>query len=209
MKYFKTKKELIDFFSKEYFTSVNYSDYLHRKSKYIDTALDIYDFFGLTKDSVILDYGCAVGHLLNGFSKLGITNLTGVDTSEWAIINSPYKNISMSTDISIISKQLYDLCIVLDVFEHMFDDQIDYVLSNLSAKKILVRIPYRLENETDFHLAVSRKDPSHVNCKTKEKWIEKLESFGYYYVADPIATKTIYNSTGCFCGYFIYVDEGK
>jgi len=203
VKYFKTKKELIDFFSEEYFTSVNYSDYLHRKSKYVNTASDIYNFFGLTKYSIILDYGCAVGHLLNGLSNLGMQNLTGVDTSKWAIANSPYKDISMSTDISIISKQLYDLCIVLDVFEHMFDDQIDYVLSNLSAKRILVRIPYRLENETDFYLEVSRKDPSHVNCKTKEKWIEKIESFGYYYVADPIATKTIYNSTGCFCGYFI------
>ena len=94
------------------------------------------------------------------------------------------------------------MCTVLDVFEHMFDEQIHLFLKNLNTDKLVVRIPCKLKGENDFHLSVSRKDPSHVNCKTKEEWIDLFSKFNYKY-SESIVTKSIYDSDGCFCGVFV------
>ena len=84
---------------------------------------------------------------------------------------------------------------------NMFDDDIDIVLNKINTELLVVRIPVKLTGEDDFHLEVSRKDLSHVNCKTKEEWINKIEKYNFKY-KDNIITKSIFDSPGVFCGYF-------
>lgn len=201
MNYIKTKQELKGYFNKEYYNSINYSDYQSRAEKYIQTANDIIKYFNIDGDDELLDYGCAIGLLLNGYNNNAFNKIHGFDISEWALSKIVLPYLDVSSNLSIISEKKYYLTTVLDVFEHMFDDDIDFVLIELNTQLLLVRIPVKLEGEDDFHLEVSRKDISHVNCKTKQEWITKIESFGYKYEED-LDTISIYDAPGCFCGYF-------
>jgi ribosomal protein L11 methylase PrmA len=201
MNYIKTKEELLTFFNETYYQSINYSDYIFREEKYLKTAKDIIDTFNITPSDELLDYGCAIGFLLNGYKKLNIPQVYGFDISTWAINESIKKNLAVTNDLNILNDKTYKLTTVLDVFEHMFDDDIDNVLNRINTEILAVRIPVKLVNENDFHLEVSRKDPSHVNCKTKEEWISKIENHGFKYETE-IKTKSIYDAPGVFCGYF-------
>ena len=198
--YIKTKKELKTYFSEEYYNSINYVDYTNRVLKYNKTALDLKNYFNIDGDDNILDYGCAVGMLLNGFKKLKLDNLCGYDTSEWAVSNAIDNGLKITADDNIL-KNKYDYIISLDVFEHIFDDDISTVLNILDTKKLIIRIPVKQSEDSDFYLDVSRRDKSHINCKTKDEWIDFIESFGFIFKST-IATETMYDSKGCFCGYF-------
>lgn len=200
MNYIKTKKELNNFFTKEYYHSINYDNYTTRTKKYDKTSLELVKYFNMEKSTSILDYGCAVGMLLDGFRKAGLEDLNGFDISEWAVNNSIKNNLNLTTDPKILSKY-YCYTFSLDVFEHMFDDDVERVLNSLNTSYLVVRIPVKIMNDNDFYLEVSRQDKSHINCKTKGEWIDFIESHGYSFIKT-LQLKNIYDSKGCFCGYF-------
>lgn len=201
MKYIEDKKELYDYFGESYYNSINYIGYQNRVEKYNNTALEIIELLNINKTDYVLDYGCATGLLLDGFRKQGLVNIFGFDISKWAVEKSQEKNLNVSFNKNILSKNNYKLTTVLDVFEHMFDDDIEFVLNKLTTDVLLIRIPVKLEGKYDFHLDVSKKDPTHVNCKTKEEWIDKIKNNNFKF-KNTINTSTIYDSDGCFCGYF-------
>jgi hypothetical protein len=201
MSYINNKKELSEFFNESYYHSINYSDYTFREEKYLKTAKDLINTFNLTPSDTLLDYGCAVGFLMMGYKKLDLTNVYGFDISEWALNESKKKDLITTNDLNIVNDKEYKLTTVLDVFEHMFDEDIDIILDKVSTELLVVRIPVKLNGENDFHLEVSRKDLSHVNCKTKEEWINKIEKYNFKYETE-IKTESIYDSPGVFCGYF-------
>ena len=66
------RKEL---FTKKYFQTINYTNYLERSKKYVKHAEDIIQLLEsislTTKKSRILDYGCAVGFLIEGLNEKG------------------------------------------------------------------------------------------------------------------------------------------
>lgn len=79
-----------DDFNEEYFRTLNYVDYLNRRDRYIHTGREIADLLIKlkllwTEDSYILDYGCAVGFLMEGLISAGCSMVTGYDISEWAL----------------------------------------------------------------------------------------------------------------------------
>jgi ribosomal protein L11 methylase PrmA len=201
MNYINNKKELSEFFNKKYFHSINYSDYIFREEKYLKTAQNLINDFKITPSDNLLDYGCAVGFLISGFKKLNIHKIYGFDISEWAIDESKKKNLIVTNNLNILNDKKYKLTTVLDVFEHMFDEDVDTVLNILNTELLVVRIPVKLKDENDFYLEVSRKDLSHVNCKTKEEWINKIEGFNFKYEHE-IQNESIFDSPGVFCGYF-------
>lgn len=201
MEYIKDQEQLHNFFTKEYYQSINYTDYTLREQKYEATALDILKSVKVSQEDALLDYGCALGFLLKGYRKAGIVNTYGFDISDWALEQTRKDNLNTSSDISIISQREYKLTTVLDVFEHMFDEEVNTVLTQLTTDRLAVRIPVKLEGEDDFHLEVSRKDASHVNCKTEADWIEFINRHGYTFDSY-LNTESIYSSPGCFCGIF-------
>lgn len=210
MNYIKNRRELDNFFTEEYYNSINYSDYTLRKQKYKSTAEDIVKYFfnksvkdGHKEEYSILDYGCAIGMLLDGIrDKIPHASLAGYDISQWAIDNPVSDGLSLTNDPSILLKS-HNLTIALDVFEHMFDVDLVGLLDQLNTHKLLVRIPVKCNSDqtNDFHLEVSRRDRSHVNCKTKGEWIDFIEDQGYQYISS-LNLPTIYDAKGCFCGYF-------
>lgn len=211
MRYIDNQEELGGFFTEEYYKSINYADYESRKNKYKLTANDIVSHFNpicLHKPNAsVLDYGCAIGMLLDGIRlKAPHLHLHGYDISKWAVNNSVSNDLELTNDPAVLRKH-HTLTTALDVFEHMFDDDLVEVLGQLKTETLLVRIPVKVNSDqtNDFHLEVSRRDRSHVNCKTKGEWIDFIEEQGYQY-AETLNLFTIYDAKGCFCGYFKKVD---
>jgi len=190
-------------FDKDYFQSANYTNYLDRQEKYSRTAEEIFDrlkTFGLlNKKSSMLDYGCAVGFLSHGFRELGIDDIDSYDISEWAKEQAQMRGCRVVESL----KDYYNIGIFLDVLEHINDSGIDTVFHKTRFGSVLVRIPCSVpEQPNKFYLEVSRRDPTHINCKTPEQWIAKFKGFGYN-TCLPVTMNTIYNSPGCFCAILV------
>jgi ribosomal protein L11 methylase PrmA len=150
-------------------------------------------------DSAILDYGCSLGFLIKGFEKAGFKNVSGYDVSDWAV-EQARKN---GCNILNHAQGTFDLGIFLDVLEHMTDQQIAELFAGLKLDKVLVRIPCAVAEQPDeFYLEVSRRDVTHINCKTDQDWIAVFKSLGYRNCFR-LNMSTIYDSPGCFCCLFI------
>lgn len=187
-------------FDEKYYTTLNYVNYLSRSEKYDKLCEEIIEFLNcfnlLKKESRILDYGCAVGFLLDAFHKRNYKKTFAYDISEFAISKLKKKHVV----IDVSKKQLFDFCFMLDVLEHIDDKNIKSILSNIESNVLIVRIPCST-NDKDFHLEISKKDKTHINCKTKKNWIKFLNKFGYSLIGT-LNLKQIYDSDGVFCGLF-------
>jgi SAM-dependent methyltransferase len=156
-------------------------------------------FSMIDTQSTILDYGCSLGFLIKGFEKAGFNNVSGYDISDWAV-EQARKN---GCNILDHAQGTFDLGVFLDVLEHMTDQQIVELFGQLHLSKVLVRIPCAVVEQPDqFYLEVSRRDPTHINCKTDQDWIALFKRLGYD-TCFRLNMSTIYDSPGCFCCLFI------
>lgn len=189
-------------FSEQYFKSVNYVNYLNREEKYKKLAKELVSFLEnaslINKNSEILDFGCAVGFLTKSIFDLGYQNIYGVDISEWALEIAQKYNLTFSKNINKKS----DIMIALDVFEHMNNVDIKKSIKKAQPSIIICRIPVCKNKGEDFYLEVSKKDITHINCKTKEQWKSFFKQNGYSTCLH-LNLNTIYDSEGVFCGVFI------
>jgi SAM-dependent methyltransferase len=186
-------------YDKEYFETLNYSNYIDRSEKYYKTAeelefilkkislIDEYDF--------ILDYGCGFGFLIEGFKKLGYESVFGYDISQYAVEVASGRGNDIIDDIN---KFKCNILITLDVFEHMEDKQIRLVLKQTDPGIIIVRIPVKFNNDDDFYLDVSRKDKTHINCKSKKGWKKFFKNNNYKFNLE-LNLFSIYDSPGVMC----------
>jgi len=190
-------------FDEQYYRSNNYVDYLSKRERYVRTAEEIkqvfHKFSMIDTQSTILDYGCSLGFLIKGFEKAGFKNVSGYDISDWAV-EQARKN---GCNILNHAQGTFDLGVFLDVLEHMTDQQIVELFGQLHLSKVLVRIPCAVVEQPDqFYLEVSRRDPTHINCKTDQDWIALFKRLGYD-TCFRLNMSTIYDSPGCFCCLFI------
>lgn len=181
----------------------NYEDY--RKHKFEKLAKEIYQHLGLSKQTKILDYGAATGGLLSEFKKLGLEQIVGTDISFWAI-NYGRKRYNLDKQqLQHYNRQLleekFDWVMILDVLEHINQEELHNIFNLLNAKYMLVRIPVALNEGEDFHLEVSRFDKTHIQCHCKEWWIDLFKKFNYG-IKETLNLPTIYDSEGVFAGVF-------
>lgn len=194
---------MIPVYDENYFRSNNYVDYLSKRERYVKTAEEIQQVFHkfsvIDQDSLILDYGCSLGFLIKGFEKVGFKNVYGYDISQWAVDQARQSGCRILDH----AQGTFDLGIFLDVLEHMTDQQITELFANLKLNKVLVRIPCAVTEQPDqFYLEVSRRDVTHINCKTDQDWIEIFQDLGYHNHFR-LNMSTIYDSVGCFCCLFV------
>ena len=81
------------------------------------------------------------------------------------------------------------------------------VIPDASPKKVLavtdeptetflvLRVPVAVKEGETYHLEVSRQDPTHINCKTKEAWKELLKKYGFTNFVN-LNLLTIYDTDG-------------
>lgn len=185
-------------YTEDYYKSINYTDYLSRYRKYLQTASEITTLLEkitlVTKESKVLDFGCATGFLLEALSTLNYSNCHGYDISDWACNQATEKGLSILES----PKGKFDLVFCLDVLEHMYDEQIINFFNECQAKCYVLRIPCSNNEGRSFVLDVSNKDKTHVNCRTKNQWFNLFDSVGDF-LPIFLNTHTIYDSEGVLC----------
>lgn len=189
-------------YTAEYYQSSNYADYLERSERYKKTAFEISALLKslnlVNRESFIIDFGCAVGFLMKGFQEVGLKNIVGVEISDWARSRAQKTGLTVYKSVDNFVPSPVDLLIALDVFEHMTDQEIAKVLTKTFPRALLVRIPSSTDGGKTFTLEISRQDPTHINCKTKEQWIEFFKEFEYK-TFFRLNLYTVYDTPGVTC----------
>jgi hypothetical protein len=182
-------------FDKEYYESNNYTNYLARQDRYIRLAEEVVDYLKKMNlvQSPILDFGCAVGFLLEGLKKHG--DCYGVEISEWAIEEATKRGHDVRREIMDVN---HGLVFALDVFEHMPEGELTKFFYKLDANAIVFRMPICANSGEDYVLECSRVDPTHLIRWTKEEWKKFFNSHGY--ITTDLQLSTIYNSEGVYAG---------
>ena len=184
-------------FGPDYYRTGNYTDYLERGPRYERMARELDWLFrsiGIAdRHSRIIDYGCGAGFLTEALVNLGYSKTLGFDISESAKDECLKRLVVVPQELTVC-----DLTIALDVFEHMKDSDISKALLEMAPNALIARIPVALEQGRDFHLSISRRDPTHINCKTHPEWIGFLRMAGFR-VVTRLDLCTIYTSPGVAC----------
>lgn len=188
-------------FDEKYFTTVNYIDYLKRGGRYVQLADEIMTHLKVHNldKGPILDFGCAVGLLLDGLREIGYNDLYGVDISDWAVEQAQSKGHQVNKEP--LYDSVHGVTFALDVLEHMSEKDLDSFMVNLQTKVLVYRIPIRREEDDDYFLECSRADPTHTICWTKKEWNQYFKD--RHYVPLDINLHTIYNGTGVYSGIAI------
>lgn len=170
-------------YTKQYYETSNYANYSERGERYCKLAKETTTLLEslsiLDKDSNIIDFGCATGHLIFGLKNLNYKNIFGVEISDWAREQCLNNNFSVVSSINEIEHNLNNKTIiyVLDVLEHMTDAECGDFFEKTKNCSIVLRIPVASSTGENFALEVSRKDPTHINCKTKKEWSDFILNF--------------------------------
>ena len=126
----------------------------------------------------IVDIGCGAGIYLNEFDKRGVKSLLGIDGSPAAA-----KEFLLNKDKLVIFdlaeeykfKKKYDLCLCLEVAEHLRKEDADTLARTLT----------RAADNIIFTAAVPGQGPrsiGHINEQPHEYWIEKFQHQGFSYL---------------------------
>lgn len=162
-------------------------------------AYSIVDFLKLSKDSIVLDYGCAHGFLVKALNLFGI-NAFGFEISKYAVTNcdplikKKIKLIRNNNIITIFKKlklnRKFDLVIAKDVFEHISPNELSKVLKQLSkiSKKMIVIVP--LGDNSKYRIKSYHLDVTHIIAEDEKYWLKLFKDNGF------ILTEFSYNIKG-------------
>lgn len=124
----------------------------------------------LPKHNSILDIGCGVGALLatskaknrygiepNKYHRQHIKEHTGLKVQAKDVLNANYPKVDIASSI--------------EVFEHLTDTEVFYVLENVQCK-------YFLFSSTSA-IAANDQEWGHINIKPQSEWLEIFKAFNF------------------------------
>ena len=181
----------------------NYKDY--RRRKWAKLADDLISLLNLEKNTQILDFGCATGGLIKELRNRGIKNVKGTDISYWAIEYGK-QTLGLKEELEFCNLNLltkdFDIILFLDVLEHIPTiGELRKLLCLTNADRIIVRVPISAIEGENYVFLVSRNDTTHLQCHTKEWWINLFNECGYK-LETFLNGEAIYDSEGVFAGVF-------
>jgi SAM-dependent methyltransferase len=191
-------------FDKTYYETNNYTNYLERGDRYQQTAAELLAHLKTMNldHGPFLDFGCAVGFLLQGLKNLRPdAEMYGVDISEYAREVCKEKELTALPEVDFTKN--HGVIFAMDVFEHMPIDQLDLFFNLIKAETIVFRMPVPAAEGEDYFLDVSRADPTHLIKWTKDEWREFFVENNY--IPLDLNLSTVYNSTGVYTGLAIRV----
>ena len=189
-------------FERGYYIDSTVSAYKDYPSKdYTQLAEDIIRLAQLPPGCAVLDFGCAVGLLVDSMFKKGI-DIVGTDISYWAI-NYGRERLSLPKKVlQHYNRQLledpFDFTLFLDVLEHIPEKEIEEILSLVEAPFLIVRIPVSEIEGGDFIIEIHRKDSTHIQCHSKEWWEAFFDKYDYI-THDILQGEAIYESPEMLC----------
>ena len=127
------------------------------------------------KPKSVVDFGCGIGSYLHYFSKFGVKCIHGYEGSPNAfkclLVNPKYVERHDLRD-GIKSTKRYDLCLCLEVIEHISSKFEDTILNSLCASGYTLCLACAPCNQGGTH---------HINEKPHEYWIKKICKKGFIF----------------------------
>lgn len=147
-----------------------YEDYRWLPELTVPMAHAIADHLGLSKNDVILDYGCARGYTVKAFREALGMEAYGVDISEWAIANADEGAKPFLSCTDQIPPGM-DWIIAKDVLEHV-PQAADVITQMLeSAKKgVFAVVPLSMIDGQAYIVADYEKDVTHIHRLCLSSW---------------------------------------
>jgi 2-polyprenyl-3-methyl-5-hydroxy-6-metoxy-1,4-benzoquinol methylase len=131
----------------------------------------------LREGDIVLDFGCAKGFMVKALRILDI-NAYGFDISEYSIKNldpdvREYCRLSKNGKIPFNKK--FNWVIAKDVFEHLYESELNFVLEDISkySKNLFVIVPLGKNNK--YVVPLYNLDITHKLSKSREWWEKKFE----------------------------------
>lgn len=151
-------------------------NYWHDESFHNEkAALEILPYvFNLLTINSIIDIGCGTGSWLSAAKKLNINEVKGVDGIE---VKQPLMKLEsnefLKHDLRIplnLNKK-FDLCICLEVVEHLPIDCADTIIETITNHSDFILFSAAIPTQTGDH---------HFNEQWPSYWQEKFKSRGYF-----------------------------
>jgi 2-polyprenyl-3-methyl-5-hydroxy-6-metoxy-1,4-benzoquinol methylase len=121
---------------KEIYNNV-YNNFENYDEKY-DYKINLVDlqFNNFSKDANILDIGCGKGHYIRHMIDRGYNNILGIEfstlCSQKYLTDIPHLNVDFLEYCQTIKNNHYDVCLCMDVLEHISYDQVEFMIENIS-----------------------------------------------------------------------------
>jgi len=158
-------KELYD---KIYSTVRSYDGKINHKIDLVKTNIA-----GLISDASIIDIGCGKGHYARSIKSLGYHNYTALEFStaccEEFLKDVPHINADFLEYGPTVPDGQYDLCLCMDVLEHISYERIDEFVSNI--KRISQKSLLGIANHSDMFLG----EEIHLIQEEISWWTKLLE----------------------------------
>ncbi len=168
-----------------------YNDYFfckQEKGSYLSAKNIIPLVLDIVNIKSAVDFGCGLGTWLKVCKDNGISDVLGVDGGyidrEKLYIDKKYfKAHNLSEEISLERK--YDLCIALEVIEHIAKEKEDIFIDNLVKASDIILFSAAILGQAD-------KKIGHINERWPEYWQEKFKNKGFV-MLDPLRSKIFNN----------------
>jgi len=147
----------------------------------IQMAMSYIDYLRLGRNDLILDFGCAKGFVVKAL-RLLYRQTFGCDISSYAVScvdleTKPYVKLS---DGAVVPFDIsFDYVLSKDVLEHIPEEDILYVLSELRKKSGHLFSIIPLGENGKFVVPAYNLDITHVLAKDKDWWIDKFDEAGW------------------------------
>jgi len=184
----KIKKKIYESYFSSHYSSLdkkqNEVHYL-KKSKHGKQFLE---FLPTNLDVQIIDLGCGTGSLVSGLKNSGYKNVFGIDVShenieqgKLADLDIDYGEIIVFLDQAIENNKNYDVIFLMDVLEHLDDEElydvIDKVKQVMSSNGIFI---IKTINAESLISGMGRyMDITHERSFTSHSIKELMSAFGY------------------------------
>lgn len=158
-----------------------YVNYRWMPEMTIQMAMSYIDYLRLGRNDTILDFGCAKGFVVKAL-RLLYRQAWGCDISPYAVScvdleTRPY--VRLSDGVSVPFDICFDYVLSKDVLEHIPEEEIFYVLSELRKKSEYLFSIIPLGENGKFIVPMYNLDVTHVLAKDKDWWIDKFDEAGW------------------------------
>ncbi len=168
-----------------------YNDYFfckQEKGSYLSAKNIIPLVLKIINIKSVVDFGCGLGTWLKAFKDNGVLEIFGIDGDyvdrEKLYIDKKYfKAHNLAENINLEKK--YDLCLCLEVAEHIEKEKEDVFINNLVKASNIILFSAAIPGQAD-------KKIGHINERWPEYWQEKFKEKGFV-MLDPLRAKIFNN----------------
>lgn len=157
----------------------NYVDYTWLPGLTLLMAKSFVDIFGVSRESTVLDFGCARGYFVKALRQHRIKAF-GVDISEWAIKNCDPDVVGYVYNKLEDCPPSFDYVFSKDVLEHIPTENLTQILEKLFSictEAAIFIVPLAKCEGGEYIYPNDELDKTHIHRKTLQGWVDLIEPF--------------------------------